>query len=176
MSKGSVATQFAKGRSGNPKGRPRRPTREAASAFEVVLHRTLEVIQNGKARALNVEEALQWRTYQAAIAGDRSARRAVLRMIAVREKAISAKQKRRKNSEVIFETADPDNADEALLVLGIATVDPRWPAEQRRLLLEPWAVEAALGRSREMQPEPSEMDMIRRSTRDANSVNGLGLR
>jgi len=173
MSGGSVATQFVKGQSGNPKGRQRRAAVGAASAFEVVLHRMVEVVQNGKARALTLEEALQWRTYQAAIAGDRSARRAVLRMIAIREKAIGAKQAVRKHPEVVFETSDPDNADEALLALGIATLDPRWPAEERRLLLEPWAVEAAFARSREIRPAPLDLDMIRRSTREPNTVERL---
>jgi hypothetical protein len=172
MSGGSASTQFVKGKSGNPKGSRRRAA-GAASAFDVVLHRMLEVVQDGKVRALTVEEALQWRTYQAAIAGDRSARRAVLRMIAVREKAITAKQPRQKQPEVVFETADPDNADEALLALGIASLDPRWPGE-RRLLLEPWAVEAAFARSRELQPEPLILDMIRESTREASAVARLG--
>jgi len=173
MSGGSVATQFAKGKSGNPKGRQRRATAGAASAFEVVLHRMLEVVQNGKARALTVEEALQWRTYQAAIAGDRSARRAVLRMIAIREKAISAKKTQRTRPEVVFETADPDNADGALLALGIAVLDSRWPAHERRLLLEPWAVEAAFARSREIQPDPLDLETIRRLTHDAHLVDRL---
>jgi len=172
MTGGSASTRFVKGKSGNPKGREPRAA-GPRSAFDVVLHRVLEVVQDGKVRALTVEEALQWRTYQAAIAGDRSARRAVLRMIAVREKAISARQPVRKRPKVVFETADPDNADEALLALGIATLDPRWPAE-RRLLLEPWAVEAAFARSRELQPEPMSMEMIQRSTRQANTVARLG--
>ena len=45
----------------------------------------------------------------------------------------------------------PADADEALLVLGIATRHPACEdlgADREQLLLEPWAVQAALGRRR----------------------------
>ena len=65
-------TRFRKGQSGNPKGRPRKQV-PATSAFDVIFEKTLSVTQNGVERELTVEEALQLRTYQDALAGNRSA-------------------------------------------------------------------------------------------------------
>lgn len=45
-------------------GRPRKPKQQEASAFDIVLDKTLIVFQNGVMRELTVEEALQHRTYQ----------------------------------------------------------------------------------------------------------------
>ena len=74
------STRFRKGVSGNPHGRPRkeRPA-DSTSAFGVVIDRKLTVTQDGKSREVTVEEALQHKTYQNAIAGNRSGQREVLK-------------------------------------------------------------------------------------------------
>lgn len=83
--------RFEKGQSGNPKGRPRKGRNEAAeaSAFDVIVEKTLTITRDGVQREVTVEEALQHRTYQAALAGDRAARREILKMIAKREAALA---------------------------------------------------------------------------------------
>ena len=82
-----ISSRFQKGQSGNPKGRPRKAKLEkTGSAFDLVIDKTLTVTQGGVPREVTVDEALQHRTYQDAIAGNRSARREVLKMIAKREK------------------------------------------------------------------------------------------
>ena len=86
------AGRFRKGTSGNPKGRPKSRRASAISAFDVIMNRTLTVTQGGKSRELTVEEALQHRTYEAAINGNRPAQREVLKMIAKREKWLAAKR------------------------------------------------------------------------------------
>ena len=69
---------------------------------------------------------------------------------------------------------DPDNADAALVLLGIAAPDPAWAdfgLDRAQLLLEPWAVQAALRRRRGGQRlTDSERDAIRRCTRDPDSL------
>jgi len=70
-----VASRFRKGQSGNPKGRPKARPSPPPSAFDIVIDRTLTVTHNGKPREVTVEEALQHRTYQDALAGNRAARR-----------------------------------------------------------------------------------------------------
>lgn len=77
--------QFAKGQSGNPKGRPARSAAPVASPFDVIVEKTLTVTRNGVEREITMEEALQHRTYQDALAGKRMARREVLRWIEKRE-------------------------------------------------------------------------------------------
>ena len=69
---------------------------------------------------------------------------------------------------------DPTNADEALLILGIAARNPdRQQFESKRewLLLEPWAVQAALSRRRGgSKLTEEEIEDIRRCTRDAATL------
>ena len=79
-------------------------------------------------REVTVEEALQHRTYQDAIAGSRLARREVLKMIAKRERYLAAQHGRKRAFRQVedrIEPHDPENADAALLILGIAERDPR---------------------------------------------------
>src|SRR5262249_29710281 len=59
------------------------------SAFEIVLEKRVTVTQAGIDQELSVQEALQLRTYQDALAGSRAARREVLKMIAKREQAMA---------------------------------------------------------------------------------------
>ena len=62
---------FPKGRSGNPKGRPMSSRGSRASPFEVIVEKTLIVDDRGGTREITVQEALQQRTYQDALAGKR---------------------------------------------------------------------------------------------------------
>jgi hypothetical protein len=67
---------FRKGQSGNPKGRPTTSRAPQASAFDVVVEKTLTVPQRGGGiREITLEEAIQQRTYQDALAGKRMAQR-----------------------------------------------------------------------------------------------------
>ncbi|WMS44992.1 DUF5681 domain-containing protein [Acuticoccus sp. MNP-M23] len=94
--------RFEKGRSGNPAGRPRRTrsSEPTASAFDVIVAKTLTVSRDGGEHEISVEEALQHRTYKAALAGDRAAQREILKMIAKREAALS-KTRERSTSKVV---------------------------------------------------------------------------
>jgi hypothetical protein len=69
---------------------------------------------------------------------------------------------------------DPDNADAALLLLGIAAANPARAdigADRAQLLLEPWAVQTALRRRRGGQRlTDRERDEIRRCTRDPDCL------
>lgn len=169
------STRFQKGQSGNPRGRPKKQKPVKSSAFDIVIDRTLTITQNGVQREVSVDEALQHKTYQAAIAGDRAARREVLKMIAKREKAMAEKAPKAAPPEVKFREGDPANADVAMLILGIAREDTRWaeyarPGDRQRLLLEPWAVQAALSRRSARKMTKRELDEARRCTHDANAI------
>jgi Family of unknown function (DUF5681) len=60
---------FPKGRSGNPEGRPRGSRVTTGSVFEVSVDKTLTVPDRGGTREITVEDGLQRRTYQDALAG-----------------------------------------------------------------------------------------------------------
>ena len=169
------ACRFKKGQSGNPTGRPKRqPGAESPSAFDIIVDKTLTVIRNGAPCELTVAEALQHKTYQDALAGNRPARRAILKMVAKREKALQATGNRKGPNVEIRLQSDPHNADEALVILGIACRDrsthehdPRYD----RLWLEPWAVQMALSRRGGGQRlTPKEVAEIKRCTRNADTL------
>ncbi len=165
--------RFAKGKSGNPKGRPRKVVPPQASAFDIVIDRTLPINRNGEVRDVTVEEALEQRTYQDAIAGNRTARREILRMILKRERAITAKALKPASIERMTEHADNESINTALQILDIAHVDTHdsdKSGKYVRMLLEPWAVEAALRRRGAPKLTQGDLDYARRMTRDAESI------
>ena len=147
----------------------------APSAFDIMIDRTLTVTQNGIPREVTVEEALQRRTCQDATAGSRALRREVLKWIAKRETWLAANRARSMQPrpvQILFEPTDPDNAEEALLLLGIAEPDSRVsvpPDGRQRLLLQPWAVQLALSRGRRSL-SAQEVAEIKRCTRDAEML------
>lgn len=168
--------QFQKGRSGNPGGRPRQARNQTTSAFDIILDKTLSVTRDGIQRDIPVAEALQHRTYQDALAGKRLAIREVLRWIVKREQWLARKRGPAPAANIIFKPPDPDpeNVDEALLLLGIACPNPArvgHKADRKQLLLESWAAKAALRRRRGARPlSKIDVDQIRRSTVDGKML------
>jgi hypothetical protein len=166
---------FRKGQSGNPGGRPKGRQAKSKSAFDVIVDKTLTVSRDGASREITVEEALQQRTYQDALAGKRMAIREVLRWILKREQWF-AKNKANRGPRAIFAGTiqDPDNADAALMLLGIAKQNPDRAGlriDRAQLLLEPWTVAAALRRRRGAQSLTNkEISDIRRCSRDDGTL------
>jgi hypothetical protein len=138
-----------------------------------VIDKRVTVSQGGVDRELSVEEALQLRTYQEALAGNRAAQRVILKMIIKREKAIADRgQPSMPSCTFKMEPTEPRNADAAMCLLGIAAPDPSREEHNRgAILLEPWAVQAALGRRRGSKAlTPQDVDEIERSTRTPQTV------
>ena len=168
-------SRFRKGQSGNPKGRPKKlvlpPT---ASAFDIVIERTLTVMLAGAPREMTVDEALEQRTYQAALGGNKMAQREVLGMISRHEKAKRQRNPARPHAiEMLVENSDPRNADLALQILDIAAINPaRSDLEnpEDHLLLEPWAVQAALSRCSARRLSAKDIAEARRCTRDPGGI------
>jgi hypothetical protein len=168
------SSRFKPGRSGNPAGR--RAKSPTGSAFTLILDKTVMVKSKSKVETRSVEEALQLRTYQEALKGKSMAIREVLRWILKRETWLA---RNRPVSQRRFTYAgirqDPDNADEAMVILGIATHDPKGAdrrQDRAQLLLEPWVVKLALGRSRRVRALTNkDLEDIRRCSRDDGSIN-----
>lgn len=153
--------RFEKGRSGNPSGRPkaRRPN---VSAFDIIFDKRLTVTQNGIERELTVDEALQLQTYRAALAGSRPAVRAVLKMIERREEALEKKNPRAiPQMKPIRLTYDADNADEAMLLLGLVSIDESQSGYfAKRPKIETWVAQAGLSRpGRRKTDKPRQVDI-----------------
>jgi hypothetical protein len=165
---------FTKGRSGNPRGRPRTSRASSGSAFEVLVERTLTVADHGGTREITVEEALQLQTFKDALEGKRMAMREVVKWIIKREAWLAKHEARAPQPSTRRCSPDPDNADAALILLGIAAANPAHAdigADRAQLLLEPWAAQAALGRRRGGERLTEwERAEIRRCTRDPGSL------
>ncbi len=120
------------------------------SAFNIIFDKTLTVIQNGVERELTVDEALQFKTYQAALKGSKMAVRTVLKMIEKRETVLTALAPRAERCEAnpFSVTYDSDSADEAMRILGIASIyeDGFGGWADGKLKLETWAAQAAISR------------------------------
>jgi hypothetical protein len=166
---------FNKGSSPNPGGRPAGSSAPQSSAFEVLVEKTLTVTDRTGSREITIEEALQRKTYERAINGDRMAAKEVLKWIMKRDAWLAKngpKVSRRAVTRRI--SPDPDNADAALRLLGIAVPNPEradFGEDRAQLLLEPWVAQAALSRRRGGQRlTGEERDWIRRCTRDHDSL------
>lgn len=139
------------------------------------MDKTLTVAGPGGTREITVEEALQQRIFQDALKGQRMAMREVLKWINKRE-AWLVKHAPKASWQPITQhiSPDPDNADAALMLLGIAAPNParaNYSTDRAQLLLEPWAVQAALRRRRGgSRLTDRECAEIRRCTRDLDGL------
>jgi hypothetical protein len=100
-------TQFQKGRSGNPRGRPRGSG--VQSALEKLLSRTVTATIDGERRKVPLTEALVLQLAQRALAGDIPASREILKIA----------------GQVEETRVEPTNAKEKLMLLVRRFVDPR---------------------------------------------------
>ena len=76
--------RFARGKSGNPKGRPRKaapPIEARSSAFDIITRLTLPMVQDGVMREVTLQEALTLKTYQDALKGSQLARKKIIKLI-----------------------------------------------------------------------------------------------
>ena len=137
------------------------------------MEKTLIVDDRGGTREITVQEALQQRTYRDALAGKRIAMREVVKWIMKREAWLAEHEPKAPGLAINY-SYDSDNADAALLLLGIAAHNPAragWRKVRAQLLLEPWAVQTALRRRRGgHRLTDKELEEIRRCTRDSDSL------
>jgi hypothetical protein len=131
--------------------------------------------RDGIAREMTVAEGLQHRTYQDALAGKGMAQREVLKWIAKREAWLQKRAPKTSWPKITCHISpDPDNADAALVLLGIAAPNParaEFGKNRAQLLLEPWTVQEALRRRRGGQRlTEGERSEIRRCTRDPDCL------
>jgi Family of unknown function (DUF5681) len=166
---------FGKGHSGNHGGRPPASPAPQPSVLEILVDKTLTTVRDGMEHTVELKEALQQRTYQDAIKGKPMAMRQVVKWI-LKNDAWRTKHERQASPPAITRriSPDPENADAALVLLGIAAPDlarAEWTQDRVQLLLEPGWVQAALHRRRGGQRlTDRERDEIKRCTRNPDSI------
>jgi hypothetical protein len=171
-SDGSTATRFKRGQSGNPKGRPRKPKPLPSSPFKI-LDELLTVHEPESVSELPLEDAMLIKTYQRAITGSPRAGKKLVKMILEREKLRVKSHAPRSRRIARQIEGDPENALEALEILGIASRTANANAgdsQNAHLRLERWAVEAALRRRSFEELSSSDIQSIRGWTHDGDTV------
>jgi hypothetical protein len=167
--------QFSKEHSGNPKGRPPKSTRQSVNSSDL-LDKRFSVEIDGMTRELTTEEALQIRTFNAAIGGDRQAMREVVRMIRKRDAYLA---KHDPSPEAVPSVTlkfnpDPDNADEALVLLDMASWQPMFEiptgTDRKVLKLETWIAQAAVSRPNPPKLADDQLGLFKSGVRNADQV------
>jgi hypothetical protein len=134
-----TSTRFAKGRSGNPAGRPR--GRHKTPPYDNVLGRMVKIRENGRECRVSAERAFLLQLAKRGIEGDAAAARASLELIG---RATSREDPDRIKAIVIVGVR-PGSVTSAVETLRMGVkLDPH--RETCRMVLEPWIVEAALRR------------------------------
>lgn len=135
------STQFQKGRSGNPRGRPRNRSREIP--YDNLLGQMVTIREEGRERRVTAAEAFVLQLTRKGLHGDSSAARASLAAI---EEARSKRQIAEPQVvSIICKSVSPGSVGCTLDELGMA-VKLRKYTEQASYQLKPWLVELALTR------------------------------
>lgn len=133
------SSKFKKGQSGNPKGRPRNRRREIP--YDNLLGQMVTVREDGRERRITAAEAFILQLTKKGLAGDSASARASLAAI---ETARAARATRGCDNEVIRVHFRTFGLCCVVEDLGIGMLVHPTDKDRVRLMLKPWAVEAAL--------------------------------
>lgn len=135
-----AATRFTKGRSGNPRGRPRNRRREVP--YDTVLGQMVTIREDGRERRVTAAEAFILQLTRKGLQGDSAAARASLSAIET-ARASRASHSGTGITHIVISTY---GVGCVLQVLGMAIKRNRLIKERVRWELQPWIVQAALDR------------------------------
>lgn len=159
------ASRFQKGRSGNPKGRPRNRRRDIP--YDGVLGQMVTIREDGRERRVTAAEAFLLQLSQKGLAGDNAAARASL-------EAVEAARKTRGDdlpsvTRIVWKAVS-FGADAILDELGIAVL--KYPTDEKRVRWEinPWIVEAALARLGDQRLSLGQQRVVWANTRTPEKV------
>lgn len=157
--------RFAKGTSGNPKGRPR--GRHRTAPYEAVLGQMVTIRDGAVEKRMSAAEAFMLHLAKRGLEGDGPAGRALMTTIeeVSGQKAVSD----RMPMTIVHTMVAPGSVNSALEPLRMARkLDPYRPSA--RMMLEPWIVEAALDRLGDRRLSREEQQIVLAATRTPYKV------
>ena len=158
------ATRFEKGRSGNPRGRPRGS--HSTIPYDSVLGQMVTIREDGRERRVTAAEAFLLQLTQKGLAGDSAAARASLAAIEdARANRPAADQTFIRR--IVFVGM---GIGCVLRDLGLAVKTNRHSEQNARWWLKPWIVEAALARLGSRQLSPAEQREVWNATQKPQTV------
>jgi hypothetical protein len=164
-----ASARFQKGRSGNPKGRPR--GRHNQPPYDAVLGQMVTIKEEGVERRVTAAEAFLLYMTKRGLDGDGAAARSA--MTAIEEARAARGRNGSEDIQTIVRVAvAPGSVNSALRALGMATKLDRF-RPSAKMILEPWLVEAALSRL-ERRLSPDEQAKVVRAVRTPHKVRWPG--
>jgi hypothetical protein len=137
-----VSTQFQKGRSGNPNGRPR--GRHNHPPYDAVLGQMVTIKEDGREQQLTAAEGFLLVMTKRGLDGDGTAARST--MAAIEEAQAARTARGGEPLTIVVKVVGPGNVNAALERLSMATKLDRYRT-RARMLIEPWLIEEALARA-----------------------------
>lgn len=159
------ATRFKKGQSGNPKGRPRNRRRDIP--YDGVLGQMVTIREDGRERRVTAAEAFILQLTKKGLEGDSASARASLTAIENARAARLARGEDVQQVRIRFRTFGLCCVVEGL---GIGVLVNKTNKERARMLLKPWAIEAALARLGTHRLSAEEQQVVLASTGTPHKV------